>query len=123
MTQTVDRLKILHGNAAFPRGGTCRICGFSAKTLEALKAADPECVTFTTEPCFRFPDVCGLHSCRIEAKVCDCKACKKAKKSNQTNRLREWRKTPEGKKYKKRLRRAEAKAFLESDKCQVVSSD
>lgn len=62
---TTDRFMLLrgaHGNAAYPRGGICKICGFGGLDV-----------------CFRFSDVCGLHDCRIKAGVCDCLACQKLK--------------------------------------------
>jgi hypothetical protein len=65
VTETIDRLKILKGNAAYPRGGTCKICGFGGSDV-----------------CFRFSDVCGLHDCLVKAGVCDCIACQKKKKAD-----------------------------------------
>ena len=63
---TVDRLKILKGNAAYPRGGICKICGFSDADLPGDQRT-----------CFRFSDVCGDHDCLVKAGVCDCIACQK----------------------------------------------
>lgn len=68
---TVDRLKTLKGNAAYPWGGTCKICGFSDADL-------PE----GYRVCFRFSDVCGDHDCLVKAGVCDCLACQKKKKAD-----------------------------------------
>lgn len=71
MTETIDRLKTLRGNAAYPYGGTCKICGFSDADLPGDQRV-----------CFRFSDVCGLHDCRVKAGVCDCIACQKLKKAD-----------------------------------------
>lgn len=71
MTETIDRLKTLKGNAAYPRGGVCKICGFSDADL-------PE----DQQVCFRFSDVCGDHDCLVKAGVCDCLACQKQKKAD-----------------------------------------
>jgi len=69
VTKTIDRLKTLRGNASYPWGGTCKICGFSDADL-------PE----GYRVCFRFSDVCGDHDCLVKAGVCDCLACQKQKK-------------------------------------------
>ena len=80
MTETIDYMKTLRVNTSFPSGGTCKICGFSTENLKELATLDPEPEhrTFPTKTNFRFSNVCGLHSCRIKAKVCDCKACQKS---------------------------------------------
>ena len=77
MTETLDRLKILSGNSAYPRGGTCKICGFSDADLPEGQRTS-----------FRFSDVCGDHDCRVKAGVCDCMACKKQKKADVEREIR-----------------------------------
>lgn len=64
-TETIDRLDTLGKNRAYPKGGTCKICGFSSERAN-----------------FRFSDVCGSHDCRVKAGVCDCRACTEKKKQN-----------------------------------------
>lgn len=75
--ETVDRLKILKGNRAYPSGGTCKICGFSDADLPGDQQVS-----------FRFSDVCGLHDCRVKAGVCDCIACQKLKKADIERQIR-----------------------------------